>query len=411
MSSVFSMYFFLLHISLKPQAPHRWFVQLQSSAGCCRLSRILAGCSWGLRWCRAGLGQKLQWRWRMLSEPQRRDPSRRACQRRRVHPVGDFQFVRTLSFMLCSWALMMRIHPSTSLLGKFTNTNCQGFYRRWVHVEPHPFGSISGFVVTGSSEDVLSHGRGEVRRCWSDLGRRFNEFYCQLWMWNNAFNDCMLDLHRHHFNWGRFVPRNRLFSCGDRIWGRCGCVCVSAPGTLGTGGYRTRWWPGSSPWAVWRWAPCGPDSHPQTDAKTCEGGGGGGERGCRAEKGGGGGGWRVEGEGCERVENKREEREGRGWGSVRRRGGDNEGGGGDENRSSGNWIISHIQDNISGVGLFTHVFIFTTLQLSVFLLDSEMHIKCFSQNKYWIQGTIRYWIWELFSSLIEYLHIHNILII
>lgn len=37
-----------------------------------------------------------------------------------------------------------------------------------------------------------------------------------------------------------------------------------------------------------------------------------------------------------RVENKREEREGRGWGGVRGRGEDNEGGGGDENRSDGN---------------------------------------------------------------------------
>ncbi len=68
-------------------------------------------------------------------------------------------------------------HIPKSPLGKFTNTNCQDIYRRLVDIEPHPLGSISGFVLTGSSEDVLSHGRGEVRRCWSYLAAKVSEIF------------------------------------------------------------------------------------------------------------------------------------------------------------------------------------------------------------------------------------------
>ena len=39
----------------------------------------------------------------------------------------------------------------------------------------------------------------------------------------------------------------------------------------------------------------------------------------------------------------------------RRRGADKEGGGGDGNRSKENGVIAHMQDNISGPRLFTHV--------------------------------------------------------
>lgn len=70
---------------IKP--PHHWFVQHQSSAGCCRLSHIHAGCSWGLHWCRAGLEQKLHWKWRTLMGPQRQGPSSWVCQQRQVHPI------------------------------------------------------------------------------------------------------------------------------------------------------------------------------------------------------------------------------------------------------------------------------------------------------------------------------------
>lgn len=39
---------------------------------------------------------------------------------------------------------------------------CRAIYRRLVHIESHPLGGVAGFTVTGGSEDVLSHGRGEV---------------------------------------------------------------------------------------------------------------------------------------------------------------------------------------------------------------------------------------------------------
>lgn len=94
--------------------------------------------------------------------------------------LNVFNLSRILQFMLCSLALMMRGHPRTfpnPPLGKFTNTNCQDIYRRLVDIEPHPLGSISGFVLTGGSEDVLSHGRGEVRRCWSYLAARVSEIF------------------------------------------------------------------------------------------------------------------------------------------------------------------------------------------------------------------------------------------
>lgn len=43
---------------------------------------------------------------------------------------------------------------------------------RWVDVEPHPLGGVSGFALACGGEDVFSHGRGEVRRGWSYLSAR-----------------------------------------------------------------------------------------------------------------------------------------------------------------------------------------------------------------------------------------------
>lgn len=64
------------------------------------------------------------------------------------------------------------------------------------------------------------------------------------------------------------IPQSLLSSCVCRIWGRCECVYELAPGTLGIGGCRTRWWLGSSLLVAWRWAPSGPDFHLQTTVQT-----------------------------------------------------------------------------------------------------------------------------------------------
>lgn len=64
------------------------------------------------------------------------------------------------------------------------------------------------------------------------------------------------------------LPQSHPSSCGDRIWGRFGYVCVHVLGTLGTGGCRTQWWPGSSLWAALRSEPFGPNSRPRTTART-----------------------------------------------------------------------------------------------------------------------------------------------
>ena len=51
-------------------------------------------------------------------------------------------------------------------------TNCQDIYRGLVDVEPHPLGSVPGFALAGGSEDVLSHGRGEVEEVLVGSGSR-----------------------------------------------------------------------------------------------------------------------------------------------------------------------------------------------------------------------------------------------
>lgn len=95
------------------KAAHRWFVQQQCSAGCCRLSRIPASCSWGLHWCRAGLGQKLRWKSRSLLVPQRQGPSSWAC-RRQAHPTRNQIFSFWSEYCTLRYtALMMHSHTST----------------------------------------------------------------------------------------------------------------------------------------------------------------------------------------------------------------------------------------------------------------------------------------------------------
>lgn len=89
-----------------------------------------------------------------------------------LQEIKYFQFRQNIGFCVVQSAVndaWPAEHIPKSLLGRFTNTNCQDIYRRLVDIEPHPLGSISGFALAGGSEDVLGHGRGEVGRCWSYL--------------------------------------------------------------------------------------------------------------------------------------------------------------------------------------------------------------------------------------------------
>lgn len=131
-----------------------------------------------------------------------------------------FSFGENTAVYLCRLALMMHSHPSTfpkSLLGKFTYTNCQDIYRL-VDIEPHPLGSISGFVLAGSGKDVLSHGRGEVRRCRSYLAGGGSEilahYGCEIL---DSLRFVILAKYGRHFDLGHFVPQSRPSSCGGRI--------------------------------------------------------------------------------------------------------------------------------------------------------------------------------------------------
>lgn len=181
-----------------------------------------------------------------------------------------FNLGRTFSFVLCSSASIIWGHPrtfpcwanshtlSSNLPSLGTHRASSSWQHFGIHCHRQRRGCSQPWQRWGEEVLVVSGGTGQ-------------QDYAH-------WNTCTIDSCWQCLSFSQFVPQSRPFSCGGRIWGRCGCVCVSAPGTLGTGGYRTQWWPGSSPWAAWIWAPCGPDSHPRTDAQTSDGETGGGER-------------------------------------------------------------------------------------------------------------------------------------